>query len=267
MIWNWLTARRRKHITDEPFPPAWEEILERNVGQWRLLDEEERTHLRALVQVFVAEKHWEGCGGLELTDEIKVTIAAEACVLLLGLDHSLYADVESILVYPSTVVRPDRPPAVFGRSWNPAPGNDALLGEAHLGGPVILAWDSVKRGARDPADGHNLVFHEFAHKIDMLEGSADGTPPLETASERRAWAEVCSEAFLNLKQRRDRGQRDVLDAYGATNEAEFFAVATEAFFERPAQLERGLPELYELLARFYKQDPGGRVGRAKTGKH
>ena len=261
MFWNWLTERRRKHITDQAFPTSWEEIIEKNIGHWKVLDDDERTRLRALVQVFIAEKHWEGCGGLELTDEIKVTIAADACMLLLGLDHSLYQDVESILVYPSTVVRPQRPPPVFGRSWNPAPGPVALLGEAHLDGPVLLVWDAVRRGARDSADGHNVVFHEFAHKIDMIDGDADGTPPLENASQRTEWAKICSEAFLDLKRRVERGQRDVLDAYGATNEAEFFAVATESFFERPTQLSNALPELYALLARFYHQDPLARLQR------
>ncbi len=263
MIWNWLTERRRNQLTEQPFPNSWRAIVERNVGYWRLLDESERTQLQSLVQVFVAEKHWEGCGGLELDDEIRVTVAAEACILLLGLDHGMYSEVESILVYPTTVVRPTRPPPVFGRSWDPAPHDAALLGEAHHGGPVILAWDSVKRGARDVNDGRNLVFHEFAHKIDMIDGDADGTPPLESRGQRKAWAEICSEAFLALKRDTERGRREVLDAYGATNEAEFFAVATEAFFERPLALRSERAELYELLKDFYRQDPAERVERAR----
>ena len=261
-MWNWLTERRRKHILETPFPAEWQEILEKNVAFWSQLDEAEREHLRAITQVLIAEKNWEGCGGLELTDEMKVTIAAEAGLLVLGREHALYRDIESILVYPTTVLRPTRVRPIFSRSIEPEAGPTGLLGEAHLGGPVILVWDAVKRGARDPRDGHNVVFHEFAHKIDMLDGGADGTPPMATSREAREWAEVCATAFLALKKHVERGQPDFLDAYGATNEAEFFAVATESFFERPAQMQHALPDLYDLLAGFYKQDPAERVRRA-----
>lgn len=257
MLFTWLTERRRARILAEPFPAAWQAIIERNVAHWRGLDEGERTRLRELVQVFVAEKHWEGCGGLEMTDEVRVTVAAEACLLLLGRDHDLYDDVESILVYPSTVVAAERVAGVFERGGAVVEESEAILGQAHAGGPVILVWDAVKRGARDPDDGRNVVFHEFAHKIDMLGGDVDGTPPLESRAQRRSWAEVCSEVFLALKDR-DPEVRRVLDPYGAKNEAEFFAVATESFFERPGPLKRALPELYALLAEFYRQDPAAR---------
>lgn len=257
MLFTWLTERRRARILEEPFPGEWGRIIERNVAHWRGLDDEERRRLRELVQVFVAEKHWEGCGGLEMTDEIRVTVAAEACLLLLGRDHDLYDDVESILVYPSTVVAAERVAGIFERGGAVVEESEAILGQAHQGGPVILVWDAVKRGARDPDDGRNVVFHEFAHKIDMLGGEVDGTPPLESAAERRSWAEVCSEVFLALKDR-DPDVRRVLDPYGAKNEAEFFAVATESFFERPEALKKALPELYALLADFYRQDPAAR---------
>ena len=262
MLFTWLTKRRRAQILEQPFPPEWEEIIGRNVAHFRLLDDGERERLRQLVQVFVHEKRWEGCGGLELTDEVRVTVAAEACLLLLGRDHSLYDDVESILVYPSTVQRPERPQSFFDNRIEVVEAPVALLGEAHGGGPVILAWDAVKSGARDPDDGRNVVFHELAHKIDMLDGVADGTPPLDDRGARRSWAEVCSEIYLAL-QDRDPDTRRVLDPYGATNEAEFFAVATESFFERPIALRDRLPDLYALLAEFYQQDPAERVTRGK----
>ena len=261
MLLSWLTERRRAKITAEPFAPAWEATLRRNVAHWRLLDDDERAHLRELIQVFVREKHWEGCGGLTMTDEVRVTVAADACLLLLGRDHSLYADVESILVYPNTVVPPERPAGIFARGGEVVRGPHALDGEAWQGGPVILVWDAVKRGARDADDGRNVVFHEFAHKIDMLDGGADGTPPLPDRAARTTWAAVCSAIYLALKDE-DPQARSALDPYGATNEAEFFAVATESFFERPATLARALPRLYALLAEYYQQDPGARMERA-----
>jgi Mlc titration factor MtfA (ptsG expression regulator) len=261
MLFRWLTERRRRAIEAHPFPDAWEEHLCTNVAFWSQLADDERAHMRRLVQVFLAEKHWEGCGGLELTDEIRVTIAADACLLLLGRDHSLYDDVRSVLVYPTTVVRPRRSRAFFATTPELEEPPPALLGEAHHGGPVILVWDAVRRGARDPDDGRNVVFHEFAHKIDMLDGDADGTPPLRGSAARRRWAEVCSEVFLALRRSVERGRPTFLDAYGATDEAEFFAVATEAFFERAEAMRDALPELYALLANFYNQDPAARARR------
>ncbi|MDO9018454.1 MAG: zinc-dependent peptidase [Deltaproteobacteria bacterium] len=260
MLFSWLSRRRRARILETPFPPEWEAIIRRNVGHWALLDDEERARLRDLVQVFVEEKHWEGCGGLEMTDEVRVTVAAEACLLLLGRDHDLYEDVESILVYPSTVIAAERTAGIFERGGAVVAESEAILGQAHKGGPVILVWDAVKHGARDPDDGRSVVIHEFAHKIDMAGGAVDGTPPLPDGATRRSWAEVCSEVFLALKDGDPAVQR-VIDPYGARNEAEFFAVATEAFFERPESLRGGLPALYALLADFYRQDPAARMAR------
>jgi Mlc titration factor MtfA (ptsG expression regulator) len=261
MLFTWLARRRRAHILETPFPAEWEDIARRNVAHWSLLDDDERARLRDLVQVFVAEKHWEGCGGLAMTDEVRVTVAAEACLLLLGRDHDLYGDVESILVYPSTVFAAERRAGVFERGNAVIEESEAVLGQAYKGGPVILVWDAVKRGARDPDDGRSVVIHEFAHKIDMLDGPIDGTPPLPDGAMRRSWAEVCSEVFLALKAG-DAEVRRVIDPYGARNEAEFFAVATESFFERPRALRDALPALYALLARFYRQDPAARARSA-----
>ncbi|MDQ3366515.1 MAG: zinc-dependent peptidase [Myxococcota bacterium] len=254
-MFGWLTERRRTKLLEQPFPPAWETYLDDRVGLIRRLDAEQRQRLRDLVQVFIAEKHWEGCGGLELTEEIQVTIAAQACFLLLGREHALYADVDSILVYPSTVVAPARERAFFdpgGRVVDDA--RPALLGEAHLGGPVILAWDDVLAGARG-SGRRNVVFHEFAHKIDMADGAINGTPPLDDHRELRTWAEVCTEVYLQLRAQVEADQPTWLDEYGATNEAEFFAVATEAFFMRPDDLQAEHPELYAVLADFYKFEP------------
>ena len=253
-MFHWLTERRRKHLLEAPFPDAWRDVLEHDVAAYRLLADGEQQRLRELVQVFIAEKTWEGCGGLELTDEMKVTIAGAGCLLLLGRDHDLFADVESILVYPSTVVAPQERRSFFDPGLRVMRGEQALLGEAHYRGPVILAWDSVLAGARKANDAHNVVIHELAHKIDFLDGSVDGTPPLDSAAERRAWGEIFGAAFVAHKARAERGEPSFLRDYAITNEAEYFAVATENFFEKPRQLQEALPDVYRELSRFYNLD-------------
>lgn len=258
---HFLRDRRRRKLLAEPFPPAWNEHIRRNVVHDRWLDSDERAHLRDLVRIFVAEKHWEGCGGLDLDDEIRVTIAAQACLLVLNLPNQLYRNVVSVLVYPSTVAVPPRRIGSFEVPLGPVAGPLPILGEAQHRGPVILVWDSVKRAGRHPERGHNVVYHEFAHKLDMLDGRADGTPELHGRAEYQRWAQVCSQEYLALREQTARGIHRLLDPYGATNEAEFFAVATELFFDRPAELRRHHPELYGVLKAFYRQDPATRVAR------
>lgn len=259
MIFHWLRERRRRQILEQPFPAAWRAILQDNNAQFARLDAAEQARLCELVQVFVAEKNFEGCGGLELTDAIRLTIAADACLLILALPHDLYRSIDSILVYPTTVVQPPRPLGLMEVATMPMGGGMPILGEAHMRGPVILTWDAVRRGARHPERGHNVVFHEFAHKLDMLDDQADGTPPLDKRADYSRWAEVCSASFRALQARTTRGERSVLDPYGATNEAEFFAVATEAFFHIPLALQEAEPALYEVLRDFYRQDPATRA--------
>lgn len=254
MIFRWLTERRRAHLLETPFPDAWRAILERNVKAYRMLDAEQQHRLRDLTQVFIAEKHWEGCGGLELDDEMRVTIAGSACLLILGRDHDLMRGVESILVYPSTVLLPDQPLGSFEGRPRIIGAPQEVLGVAHRGGPVVLAWDQVLAGARDDDDGQNVVIHEMAHKIDFLDGAADGTPPLDTAEERREWARICTEVFQAVREHK----KTLLRGYAGTNEAEFFAVASEVFFEKPHQLQRDLPELYGILRAFYNLDLAAR---------
>ena len=254
-MWHWLRDHRRKVVLESPFPAEWKAVLDRNVVHVRRLDQAARDQLHALIQVFIAVKRFEGCGGLEMTDDIRVTIAAQACLLVLALPHDLYRGVDSILVYPSTVVMPERQPGFFEVPRDVERGPTAILGEAQLRGPVILVWDSVLGGARHPERGHNVTYHEFAHKLDMLTGHADGTPPLESEAQRQRWVAVCSREFLHLKDMAQRGEPTFLDAYGAVNEAEFFAVVTEQFFDQPAPMKRHHPELYDLLRAFYRQDP------------
>jgi Mlc titration factor MtfA (ptsG expression regulator) len=254
-MWHWIRDHHRQEILKTPFPLAWEKILQTNVAHYRRLDDSERGKLRELVQVFVAEKHWEGCGGLNLNDEIRVTIAAEACVMILALPHDLYRRVESIFIYPSTVVTPQHQPGVFESVRTPISTGVPILGEAQLRGPVILVWDSVRNSARHPETGHNVVYHEFAHKLDMLDGTADGTPPLENKDQYRRWIQVCEKEFLKLRSDSLNGRVSFLDSYGATNEAEFFAVITEQFFDQPAAMLKHHPDLYEILSGYYRQDP------------
>ncbi|MFT3926705.1 MAG: zinc-dependent peptidase [Myxococcales bacterium] len=258
-MFDWWRERKREQILAEPFPEPQRAVLERNVAHYRRLDADEQQRLRDLVQVFVAEKHWEGCGGLELSEDMKFTIAAQACILILELPHRLYENVESIFVYPSAVLRPEQEQGVFTRSRNlVASGPIALLGEAHVRGPVVLAWDRVLRDGQHERDGHNLVYHEFAHKLDMLDGTPDGTPPLVSRDQREQWHEVCERVFLDLRRRTQRGEPTFIDQYGSTNEAEFFAVITEQFFEQPRALRKAEPELYQVLSAFYRQDPAAR---------
>jgi MtfA peptidase len=264
MIFSWLEDRRRRKILEHPFPAAWLAILDKRVAHWDWLDDDERTRLTQLVQVFVQEKSWEGLGGLELTDEIRVTIAAEACLLILALDHALYRQVESILVYPKTVVAPPRPPGFFAIARAPAAAGMPVLGQAIHRGPVVLVWDAVRRDSANAKDGHNVVMHEFAHKLDMLDGGADGVPPLADDATYARWIEVFTREYDALKRDSDRGRRTWLGDYALTNGAEFFAVATEHFFEQPRSMQRDHLAMYEVLRDFYRQDTAAR--RQRSGK-
>ncbi len=245
--------RRRQRLRAQPFPPAWRSIVERNLAIFRRLPPEDQAELFGAIQVFIAEKHFEGCGGLKVTDEIRVTIAAQACLLLLHRETDYYPQLTTILVYPSSyIAREDR--YVGGNIWEA--GGEGRLG--HTGsdlGSLVLAWDAAKGGAADPADGRNLVLHEFAHQLDFEDSATDGTPPLPGRPEYQAWAKVMRREFEALQAAEETGAPTVLDHYGAENPAEFFAVATEAFFETPRALRAEKPELYAQLTQFYRQDP------------
>ena len=260
-MFQWFANRRRKKLTAVPFPPEWEEIVQRNVAHYCMLEDAERAHLRALIQIFIAEKDWEGCGGLTLTDGIRVTISAQACLLLLNLPHNYYQNVESIIIYPSTVVPPQRKPGFFETTLAPIEDAHPIIGQAFHQGPIIIIWDAALHGGRHPESGHNVVYHEFAHKLDMLDGAADGTPPLRNRAEYRDWVQTCSREYLRLRQDAEHGKKSFLNAYGATNEAEFFAVATEQFFDQPHLMIKHAPDLYRVLQEYYRQDPAKRLER------
>jgi MtfA peptidase len=255
-MFNFFKQRRRDRIRSQAFSPAWLTTIQKNVPIFNCLPQADQRELQGHIQVFLAEKFFEGCGGLEMTDEIKVTIAAQACLLLLHRESHYYRRLLTILVYPHAYVAKTIEPIGGGVALE---GETARLGEAWKDGVVVLSWDDVRQGASDLHDGHNVVLHEFAHQLDQEEGSADGAPILEHRSQYVTWARVLSEEYDQLRQDTEQGRTDVLDEYGATNPAEFFAVATECFFEKPIQLRRKHPQLYEELKAYYRQDPASFV--------
>jgi Mlc titration factor MtfA (ptsG expression regulator) len=204
------------------------------------------------MQLFLQEIPIEGCAGLEITDEIRVTIAAQACLMLLRLRFPKYPNVRRILVYPSSFVPMTVELHPSGQIVRP---EVPLDGEAWQTGIVVLGWDAVQRGTLVAMDGSNVVFHEFAHMLDAEDGSMDGTPILESGSAYRAWGALLSDQFARHVERAERGEPTTLDPYAAENRAEFFAVAVETFFEKPVELRSDHPRLYALLADFFKLDP------------
>jgi len=251
---RWLADRRRRRILETPFPAHWDAIIDEHVAIARRLDPERRQRLRELTQIFIAEKHWEGCGGMDIDDEVKVTVAAQACLLVLERDLDLYKDVDSILVYPSTVRTPPRSMGFFERPTVMERHGAWIHGQAMLGGPVVLAWDQVLAGGREMTGG-NVVFHELAHKLDMANGAVDGTPPLPNRRARDHWREVFTVAYAQHREAVEWGVPTLMDSYGATNEAEFFAVATETFYCRPVALAIEHPRVYAALVDFYRVSP------------
>lgn len=245
--------QRRQALFSAPFPDAWENILADHMPLINSLPDPLQRQLYGHVQVFLDEKTFEGCGGLEITDTIRVIIAAQACLLLLNRPATYFPSLSSIVVYPSAYVAKGK--SLIGGQITEE--ETVRLGESWTGGDVVLAWDNVKQGAWNIADGHNVVFHEFAHQLDQEDGAADGAPILSQPSAYAPWARVLGAEFQALQKKARRGRKTVLDRYGATNPAEFFAVATETFFEKPKTLQRRHSELYDALKSYYAMDPAG----------
>lgn len=243
---------RRKRLSGRQFPYDWLVIIKRNVPFYNLLPAEDQKELHRHILIFIGEKRFEGCGGLKITDEIKVTIAAQACILLLHRETNYYPGLSTIIVYPRSYVAHSIQNLAGGIV---AEGPDVRLGESWHHGSVVLSWDDVYRSAADIHDGHNVVLHEFAHQIDSTFAKGDGTPVLKSTSTFIVWARVLQKEYQQLQREVSSDSATFLDKYGATNPAEFFAVATEYFFEQPKQLQRIHSELYEELKRFYQQDP------------
>jgi Mlc titration factor MtfA (ptsG expression regulator) len=216
------------------------------------LPEPDKKELQRHILIFVGEKRFEGCGGLKITDEIKVTIAAQACILLLNRQTDYYPGMYSVLVYPQAYMAKQVKYLADGTMVEEM---DVRLGESWRRGSVVLSWDDVKKGAADVHDGHNVVFHEFAHQLDISGGKGDNSQVVRSRSKYIAWARVLGRDYERLRNDVSRNKRTLLDRYGATNPAEFFSVATESFFERPRELRKLHPELYDELKDFYHQDP------------
>ncbi len=237
-----------------PFDPAWHPLLERDFEHWRLLAPDELERMEALVAAFFHHTRWEAANGFELTEDLRVLISAQASMLLLGLEIDEYPQLTSVIVHPSTVRLHGDHAAGGGLR---ASGTQTLAGQAHYRGPVVLSWSAARRGARFPAGGQNVVYHEFAHQLDMLDGITDGTPPLGDEGARERWVEVCTGAYDSVRAEGS----PVLRSYAGTNPAEFFAVATEVFFNRPLDVREHEPALYAELQAFYRQDPAARLER------
>lgn len=247
-----MKKRRRERLMKTPLPPESVAVLERNVPYYARLPEEDRAELRGLVQIFLAEKKFEGCDGLALTDEMLLTIAAHACVLLLHRPNDCYPGLQSILVYPRTFVARR---ANHGPDGVVSEEDEELDGESWDTGALVLSWEDCIESVRHPGDGYNVMFHEFAHQLDDEAGVADGAPPLPDTATREEWARVMEAEFEALGKRADKRIPTLLDWYGSETPAEFFAVLTETFFEKPADLRARHPEMYALLRAFYRQDP------------
>jgi Mlc titration factor MtfA (ptsG expression regulator) len=234
------------------FPDAWRRLLRRDLAVWCTYDPAERARLESLILGFLRRTRFEAARGFAVEPAMEVLVAAQACVLLVGLELDEFPDTRIVILHPSTVVQHGRRPA-GGRLE--ATGPLMLGGQAHYRGPVLLSWSQVMRDLRWPTRGQNVVMHEFAHHLDMLDGTVDGTPPLDDPAARQRWIEVCTAAYQTV---RSPSEESVLRGYAGVDPGEFFAVATETFFCRPADLREHEPALYRELAAFYGQDPATR---------
>jgi Mlc titration factor MtfA (ptsG expression regulator) len=255
---GWLRRRRRAQVQQQETPARWIEILEKQVFHFAYLSSAERSRLIGIMKVLIAEKNWEGCAGLEISDEIQVIIASQIALLALELEQPYFDSLLSILVYPTGYLAPDQWVLESGVVLE---GHSDRAGEAWYRGPVVISWADARAGARSPNAGHNVVLHEFAHQLDMQNGSrSDGIPPLASIEQAQRWQRVMRDEFQRLQQHCQEGRNTVLDCYGATDSAEFFAVATEHFFQTPRRVAGQLPMLYDLLRDYYRQDPAKRAG-------
>jgi Mlc titration factor MtfA (ptsG expression regulator) len=253
MMFGLLKQRRRLWLRAQPFPGDWMRIIERNVPSFRRLSANDQAELLGHTQVFLAEKRFEGCGGLAITDEIRMTIAAQACLLLLHRKTDYFPRLLTILVYPSAYMVEERR-QIEDHVWEE--GTMTRLGEtARRTGSLVLSWEAAKSGAADPSDGKNVILHEFAHQLDYENYAADGVPELATREQQLSWREVMRAEFASLRAADETGIPTLLDTYGATDAAEFFAVATEAFFERPHAMCTRHPKMYAELQRYFHQNP------------
>jgi Mlc titration factor MtfA (ptsG expression regulator) len=260
MLFSWLRARRRRALLAEPFPLRWTAFLERNVGHYPLLSPPEQARLRDLTRVLIAEKQWLGRGGvLVVSEEMTVTIAGQAALLLLGADRGYFARVRDVVVFPTEFRTP-----VAGDGWEDDFLSDLpLAGQAVDRRAVLLAWDEVQREGGEPRAGYNVVVHEFAHQLDFVDGASVGAPDLGDPAREARWKYVMAVMFADHRRAIREGRDTFFTPHAADNEMEFFADATEGFYCRPHDLKALHPELYELLGAYYRVDPGAWFGAAE----
>jgi hypothetical protein len=247
----WRAARRAR-IRRQPFPAAWRQVLRERMPAFASLPADLQLQLKKHVQLLLADVPFIGCAGLAITDEMRVLIAAQASLLLLNQPGGAFGQLRQVLVYPG--------PFVVQRTQADGAGlahesRRTLSGESWQQGQVVLSWADVLAGAADPNDGHNVVIHEFAHQLDQATGAANGAPWLGRPQRYARWAQVLGDEFAALQQRLAQGVPGLIDAYAAQDPAEFFAVASEHFFEQPAALAAAHPMLYGELALYYRVDP------------
>jgi len=241
---------RRNRALQQPFPKRWRRYLRKQVPLYRHLSDDQKRHLERRVQLFLSEKTFYGCNGVEVDDRIRLTIAGHACLLILERSFSDYDDVSSILVYPDIY----RAKGKASDGLVVSTHNEIRAGEASSLGQVVLAWNQCQRAVSQPHSPHNVILHEFAHQLDYLDGTADGAPPL-SGEQARHWQQTMTDAWDNLQHTLEHHHKAWLDPYGATEPAEFFAVLTETFFQQPKHLWHDQPEVYNTLRDFYRLDP------------
>ena len=258
----WLGRRRfkklkRAKLRAQPLSTFALDILNRKVGIYSQLPDDLKRELHGHINVFLAEKQFFGCNELEVSDEMRVTVAGLACILLLNRPATYFPGFSSIMMYPDTYIATE---VTYDGDLQVSRAT-TRAGESWHRGPVVLSWQDVLRGAANPGDGYNVVLHEFAHKLDEENNGTNGQPVLGEREHYGEWAKVLGREYEALKHRTASGKNHVLDDYGLTSPPEFFAVATESFFEKSAAMKEQLPDLYAQLRVFYRLDPADWVKR------
>jgi len=246
-----MAAKRRLQLQKRPLTSEQERLLHHAMPLYRRLPPPLRQQLNGHIQVFLAEKKFIGADGLNVNDSMRLLIAANACLLLLNRHSNYFTNVKTIVLYPSAY----RAPQTTNNHGVVSQASQTRLGESWPWGTIVLSWSDSLAGSADDQDGHNVILHEFAHQLDQQNGGATGTPKLSDKKMYAQWNSVFSQEFHQLKQDLASHSNAVIDGYGATNEAEFFAVLTETFFEKPQALRQKHSALYELLYHYYKVDP------------
>lgn len=248
----WLPAYRLKRVLQRPFPAHFSAILAQNIAVYRNMPADLQQQLQFLIKQFLYEKKFVGCADLSINDEIRVTIAGQACLLLLNKTPRIYPSLSHILVYPSAFIAPR---SEIGLGGIVTHADRSMAGESWSDGRVILAWDHVQHGGHNFYDGHNVVLHEFAHQLDSETGQTNGAPLLPSQAGYQRWSAVLSQEFERLQEAAQFQNESLMDHYGATNPAEFFAVATETFYAKPHQMAQWHPALFEEFRKYYRVDP------------